>query len=966
MADKSKNVVLNFKMDGQVQYAETIREINSVMNTAAKEYKNHIAAMGNDAKATDKLRAEKKKLEIQMEGAQKRTKMLSAQYEAMAKDTKTTTGQLTQMYGKLLDAEKAESSLQKSMDRVNDGLSDQAQEARDAKENLDKLKSESKLLESQQKNLTSSFKLQNEELGDNASETEKAELAQKQLQAQTKLTDRTMENLEKQLAETKKVYGENSIEVNQMETKLNNARSTIKKFEKSLDGIDDSAKKAGDGMEDLGKKMDLNNLLEATELLQGVSDKMLEVGTSSFTASMELGDSQTILQANLGVTADEAEKLNEVVDQVFRNGVVGSVDEATQAVILAKQTFKDLNNVELEDLTNKLTTISKRTGTDVQANVRAAEQLMIGFGITGSEATDLIATGFQNGLNKSGDFLDTLTEYAPHFENAGYNADEMLQIINNGMENGAMNTDKAADAVKEFQIRLGDGSIEKVIENYSKDTQDMFKKWQNGKATVADVATSIGKDINKMSPQEQQVAVSELASQFEDLGVDGAAALFSVGEGFTDVNGKADEMAKKTPGEKWESSLRELKSALVPLGESITEAVTPVIEMLIDLSEWFTNLSDPVKTFITVFAGVLGIMGALTPIIVAIIGVVTIFGSALLPIIAIVLGVAAAIAGIILVIKNWGAITDWIGEKWNQFTKWLSEGVSKLATNFVKWFNDMKTGAINKFNELKDSATNRVNELKTKAENTLTNFKNNAINKVNELKTGFINKVDELKSGAINKFNDLKNGAVNVVVGFKNNVVDNVNDLKNGFVNKVNDLKDSAINKFNYLKNTAGNVMSAAYDVIVSPIQSAKDKIGGIIDGIKGFFSRMKLRIPKIDMPPLPHFSISGDFDLVPPNISVPKIGIDWYAKGGIFTQPTIFGASGGSLKGMGEAGPEAALPLNEQTLGDIGKGVASTMGRQSLIVQMVTPDKRVLAEMVVEDVSEIQERKSDIRNRFK
>ena len=85
MAEKASNVVLNFKMDGQVQYAETLKQINQVMNTAAKEYKNHIAAMGNDASATDKLRAEKKKLEIQMDGAQKRTKMLRAEYEAMAK-----------------------------------------------------------------------------------------------------------------------------------------------------------------------------------------------------------------------------------------------------------------------------------------------------------------------------------------------------------------------------------------------------------------------------------------------------------------------------------------------------------------------------------------------------------------------------------------------------------------------------------------------------------------------------------------------------------------------------------------------------------------------------------------------------------------------------------------------------------------------------------------------------------------
>lgn len=41
MSTKETDVVLNFKMDGQVQYAQTIKEINQVMNTAAAEYKNH-------------------------------------------------------------------------------------------------------------------------------------------------------------------------------------------------------------------------------------------------------------------------------------------------------------------------------------------------------------------------------------------------------------------------------------------------------------------------------------------------------------------------------------------------------------------------------------------------------------------------------------------------------------------------------------------------------------------------------------------------------------------------------------------------------------------------------------------------------------------------------------------------------------------------------------------------------------
>jgi len=70
----------------------------------------------------------------------------------------------------------------------------------------------------------------------------------------------------------------------------------------------------------------------------------------------------------------------------------------------------------------------------------------------------------------------------------------------------------------------------------------------------------------------------------------------------------------------------------------------------------------------------------------------------------------------------------------------------------------------------------------------------------------------------------------------------------------------------------------------------------------------------------MPHFHLKGHFSLKPP--SVPHLGVSWYAKGGVFTKPTIFGSDGSGLKGAGEAGPEAALPLTKSVLGTIGDAV--------------------------------------------
>jgi phage-related protein len=90
-------------------------------------------------------------------------------------------------------------------------------------------------------------------------------------------------------------------------------------------------------------------------------------------------------------------------------------------------------------------------------------------------------------------------------------------------------------------------------------------------------------------------------------------------------------------------------------------------------------------------------------------------------------------------------------------------------------------------------------------------------------------------------------------------------------------------------------------DKFLAPINTLREKVKGVIDKIKGFFS-FNVRLPHI---PLPHFSVSPAgwklSDLLKGQL--PSLGIEWYAKGGIATNPTI--------AGIGEAGSEAILPLN-------------------------------------------------------
>nr|WP_153464788.1 hypothetical protein [Sediminibacillus terrae] len=838
MPDKEKNVVLNFKMDGQVKYAETLREINSVMNTAAKEYKNHIAAMGNDATATDKLRAEKKKLEIQMEGAQKRTKMLRTQYEEMSKDTKNTTGQLTQMYGKLLDAEKAEASLQKSLDRVNGELTEQSQEVREAEQMLSGLKNEANLLEAEQKKLTSSFKLQKTELGANATEAQKVELSHKQLTSQIKLADRAVNNLERQLEATKKIYGENSVEVLQMETRLNEARADISKFNRSLQDLEDKGRKAG---KSVGKHLKGG--------LQSIAGAAPAAAIGGLVTSME--DYNTAL-ARLNTSASTA-------------GL--SMDDVNGAF-------------------NEMQLVSRDAETSVEG------------------VNNLIAAGFDP---------TQIIEATQSISGAAIKWSDTLNV--EGLSDAVQETIASGQSIGMFDELLSRSGA-----NIDKFNEGLEKAKEKG--------------------QEQQYVLEQLTN----LG------LSSYLEKYKELN--PEVVAQRQAQQELTDSLSELSIILTPL-------VTEVTEFTSTLVEWANE--HPKLT-----AGIAATTAAIGALAVAV-GALSLVIS---PIGLVIAGIAAAIAGIVLVIKNWGSITDWFSEKWNQFTAWLTEVVPKLAADFISWFLDMKNGAVDKFSQMKDSAIGKVTDLKDGGIKLLKGFKDGAIDKAKQMKDDFVNKTTELKDGAVDKFNELKKSGTDAVSSFKSNVSRKASDLKSAFVDKVTSLKDGALDKFNDLKNRAGQVMQTAKDKILSPIETARDKVSGIVDKITGFFSDMRLKIPKPSLPSLPHFSLEwGSRTIMGKTISYPSgIDVDWWAKGGIFTQPTIFGASGGRLQGAGEAGPEAVLPLNDKTLGSIGKGIARNMNQQDqkqpVIIQMVTPNKRVLAELVLDDIESGLNRKQNRKRR--
>lgn len=112
--------------------------------------------------------------------------------------------------------------------------------------------------------------------------------------------------------------------------------------------------------------------------------------------------------------------------------------------------------------------------------------------------------------------------------------------------------------------------------------------------------------------------------------------------------------------------------------------------------------------------------------------------------------------------------------------------------------------------------------------------------------------------------------------------------------------KDQVVATFNNFKTQVTTTFNNIKTAIVTPIQTAINTVKGIIDRIKGWFP---IKIGNIfSNIKLPHFKLSGKFSLK--DMTVPHLSVSWYKTGGIFDNPSVIG--------VGEAGPEAVVPLDK------------------------------------------------------
>ena len=341
----------------------------------------------------------------------------------------------------------------------------------------------------------------------------------------------------------------------------------------------------------------------------GTGAAVVGFGALAVGAANNVNSAMNSFIAMTGKGTEESERYQEVMENIYAGNYGENFEDIGQAMGTVVQQLGDMDDVDLQNVTESAFALRDTFGYDIPESTRAAKAMMDNFGTSGEEAMNLIVAGTQNGLDYSGEFLDSISEYSVQFSKMGFSADEMFKIFEKGAETGAFNLDKIGDAVKENAIRVIDYS-DTTADAYSQlglNLDEMSTKFAAGGDSAREAFDQVMTGLIALDDPIAQntIGVELFGTMWEDLGPEVVMALGDIEEG---AYATGDEMERLKDikyddlGSQFEELKRNAELLLVPLGEALipllstlAESVLPVLtECIGPLLQIVTDLLTPI------------------------------------------------------------------------------------------------------------------------------------------------------------------------------------------------------------------------------------------------------------------------------------------------------------------------------------------------------------------------------------
>lgn len=686
--------------------------------------------------------------------------------------------------------------------------------------------------------------------------------------------------------------------------------------------------------EGLGNKL-LSGLGTAAKWGAGIAaaagSAAIALGTVAVKSADEFQKSMNQLQAATGATNEEMKELGEVVKGVYGNNFGENFDDVAKSVELVKQNLK-LSGDELQKTTEYAIGFRDTFDVEVNESTRAAKAMMDNFGISSEEAFNLMVQGQQQGLNYSDELIDSISEYSVKFGQAGFEAEDMFNVLKAGADGGAFALDKVGDAFKEMTIKITAGDADEALTKLGFNAEDVARKIASGGEDSSAAFYDIYEAVSAIEDplERQNTLISMFGTMAEDMGMDATLSLMNFGDEFNRTINSAErlnEIKYNSFGEALEGIKRQTETNIfIPLGEMILPTLNKfanwfattgqeklqafsnvVMTVLPYINEAFSNVFTIITTILDGWIDNFDIMISSMniswssvfeslqliwteygePIFNAFLNILETLFISSQPIFE---GMGTLFQSLMTILQI----------AWDTIGKPIFDFFVLQIQNLAQIFNEVFPILAQVFSGLCDTLSLLWINILQPIFVAIGSYIQNVLLPLwsKEFETAWTTvKVAFEFIGTL--WNTVLKPILDGIIIFLGGVFsgnwsqawEGIKSILSGLWEGLKLILWTPIQWFL-------DKVSAIGDAIAKPFRDAADAIGKAWEGIKSKFK-------------LPHFTLDGSLNPVKwVDEGMPKIGVEWYAKGGIMTQPTMFGMNGSNAMVGGEAGQEAILPL--------------------------------------------------------
>ncbi|HEO6328546.1 TPA: phage tail tape measure protein [Streptococcus agalactiae] len=891
-----------------VEFDRSVKGINTALSSLKKDFNNINRQLKMDPDNVDLLNRKLVNLQEQARVGAMKIAELKKQQKALG-ESEVGSAQWNKLQ---LEIAKVESQM-KIVDKAMESTKKHIEDVGDPKSILN--------LNKELDNVAKELDIVNQKLELDTDNVELAEQKMKLLGKQSELVGDKVQELKKKQA----ALGDEKIgteEWRQLQNEIGQAEVEVLKIDRAMDILGESSRSATGDIKEATSYLRADVMMDVADKAGQIGQKMVDAGKMTVDAWSEIDEALDTVTTKTGLTGDALAELQEIAKDIA-TGMPTSFQNAGDAVGELNTQF-GLTGEKLKSASELLIKYAEINETDISSSAISAKQAIEAYGLT-AEDLGMVLDNVTKAAQDTGQSVDTIVQKAidgaPQIKGLGLSFEEGAALIGKFEKSGVDSSAALSSLSKAAVIYAKDG---KTLTDGLNETVSAIQN-----STSETEALSIASEIfgSKAAPRMVD-AIQRGAFSFDDLAEAAKSSSGTVSTTFDETLDPIDKLTQYS---------NQAKEGMAELGGKLLETVIPALEPLMGMLEssvnWFTSLNESDQQTIVILGlvttAVMMLLGAIAPLVIAI-GAI---GAPVGIVVAAIVGAIAVITLIIQAIMNWGAITEWLQSTWDSCAAWLSELWTNIVTtattawsNFTAWLSGLWSSVVSTGQSLWSSFTS-----------SLSNIFSSLITGAQSLWSSFTSTLSNLWSGLVSTGSNLFNNLSSTISGI-----------------------------FNGILSTASNIWNSIKSTISNAIDGAKNAVSNGVNAIKNLFN-FQIKWPHI---PLPHFRVSGSANPLDwLKGGLPSIGIDWYAKGGIMTKPTLFGMNGNRAMVGGEAGAEAILPLNKSTLGAIGQSIANTMNTSNNInvnFSGVTireeADLNRLANVVGNRIAEELQRKTNLR----